>query len=267
MISSRRLGSLRRCFRHRWHEKLKPYPQTFASVFLWLGASFVAARSAFAGYSVSGGEYPVPSWRTATMQRTLLAGSFSFLSLTLWLSLAESAHAQDRAGAANAAAQAAPQPPPGAGAPPPPPPPAGAVVPPGAGAPPPPGAGGGVIPPGPIPPGGAIGGGGGGGVIPPAVGNIGIGAIAVTPPPPIGYYAPVRTVDWNVGKFFYYPFYYYPHNYWPTESCPWPERPGEPYMRPPAYMAYPPFLEPHWRYEWYVPQKYYRGFHFWLDQF
>ena len=99
------------------------------------------------------------------------------------------------------------------------------------------------------------------------VGNIGIGAIAVTSPPPIGYYAPARAVDWNMGKFFYYPFYYFPHSYWPTASCPWPERPGEPYVRPPAYMTYPPFLEPHWRYEWYVPQKYYRGFHFWLDQF
>jgi hypothetical protein len=113
-----------------------------------------------------------------------------------------------------------------------------------------------------IPPGGAVAGGGVG-----IVGNIGIGAIAVTPPPPIGYYAPARTVDWNMGKFFYFPFYYFPHSYWPTASCPWPERPGEPYVRPPAYMAYPPFLEPHWRYEWYVPQKYYRGFHFWLDQF
>ncbi len=98
-------------------------------------------------------------------------------------------------------------------------------------------------------------------------GNLSIGAIPITPPPPIGYYAPARAVDYNIGKFFYYPYYYYPHNYWPTESCPWPERPGQPYMRPPAYMAYPPFLEPHWRYEWYTPQRYYRGFHFWLDQF
>jgi hypothetical protein len=32
-------------------------------------------------------------------------------------------------------------------------------------------------------------------------------------------------------------------------------------------MTYPPFREPHWRYELFVPQKYYRGFHFWLDQF
>jgi hypothetical protein len=182
------------------------------------------------------------------MQRITLAGSFSLLSLTLWLAAAGSVQAQDRAGAAMAGGQAMQQPPP--------PPPGGAMPPPAGG-----GEGGGVIPPGVVPPGA---GGVAGGVI---VGNIGIGAMAVTPPPPIGYYAPARAVDYNMGKFFYYPFYYFPHSYWPTQSCPWPERPGEPYVRPPAYMTYPPFLEPHWRYEWYVPQKYYRGFHFWLDQF
>jgi hypothetical protein len=32
-------------------------------------------------------------------------------------------------------------------------------------------------------------------------------------------------------------------------------------------MAYPPFLEPTWRYELWTPMKYYRGNHFWLDQF
>jgi hypothetical protein len=32
-------------------------------------------------------------------------------------------------------------------------------------------------------------------------------------------------------------------------------------------MAYPPFREPHWRYEAFSPQLYYRGFHFWLDAF
>ena len=43
--------------------------------------------------------------------------------------------------------------------------------------------------------------------------------------------------------------------------------PNQPYMPPPAYMAFPPFHEPNWRYELWQPQKYYRGFHFWLDQF
>jgi hypothetical protein len=205
------------------------------------------------------------------MQRITLAGSFSLLALALVLAAGTPAQAQDRAGAMMAGYQA-PQPPPPADQPPPPPPPATGQpaqpqMPPAPGAVPPPVAGGGggaIYPPGVIPPaGGGAAGGGSVGV----VGSLTIGAMAVTPPPPIGYYAPVRAVDYNMGKFFYYPFYYYPHSYWPTESCPWPERPGEPYMRPPAYMAYPPFLEPHWRYEWYVPQKYYRGFHFWLDQF
>ena len=167
------------------------------------------------------------------MQCRALTRSLSLLSLTLGLATASTASAQDRGGAAMAGGAQVVQPPPAdRGNPPPVPPPEG-----------------------------------GGGFNPPMVGNIGIGATAVTPPPPIGYYAPTRAVDYNIGKFFYYPFYYYPHNYWPTQSCPWPERPGEPYMRPPAYMTYPPFLEPHWRYEWNTPQRYYRGFHFWLDQF
>jgi hypothetical protein len=176
------------------------------------------------------------------MQRLPFAGFFTLLSLTLWLS-AETARGQDRAGAAMAGA-AAQAPPPGA-----------EMLPPrGAGGVIPPRAEGGVIPP-------------AADLAPPMAGNVGIGAIPVTPPPPIGYYVPPRVIDYNMGKFFYYPFYYYPHSYWPTESCQWPERPGQPYMRPPAYMSYPPFLEPHWRYEWYCPQRYYRGFHFWLDQF
>jgi hypothetical protein len=70
-----------------------------------------------------------------------------------------------------------------------------------------------------------------------------------------------------LNRFYYYPYYYFPHNYWPTQSPRWPELPGQPYQRPPAYMAYPPFREPNWRYEYFAPQFYYRGFHFWLDQF
>ena len=68
-------------------------------------------------------------------------------------------------------------------------------------------------------------------------------------------------------RFYYYPYYYFPHNYWPASSPRWPEGPNQPYMPPPAYMAFPPFHEPNWRYELWQPQKYYRGFHFWLDQF
>jgi hypothetical protein len=70
-----------------------------------------------------------------------------------------------------------------------------------------------------------------------------------------------------LNRFYYYPYYYFPHSYWPTQSQRWPELPGQPYQRPPAYMAYPPFAEPNWRYEYFSPQYYYRGSHFWLDQF
>jgi hypothetical protein len=83
----------------------------------------------------------------------------------------------------------------------------------------------------------------------------------------LGAAAPARAQGQALDRYFYYPYYYFPHNYWPTEGPPWPEKPGTPYMHPPAYMAYPPFLEPHWRYELFQPQKYYRGFHFWLDAF
>ncbi len=68
-------------------------------------------------------------------------------------------------------------------------------------------------------------------------------------------------------RHFYYPYYYTPASYWPAQSPKWPERPGQPYMKPPAYMAYPPFREPGWRYELFEPMRYYRGHHFWLDQF
>jgi hypothetical protein len=77
------------------------------------------------------------------------------------------------------------------------------------------------------------------------------------------YYAPTAPLNRN----FYYPGYYFPHNYWPTAGPRWPEPAGQPYMRPPAYMAYPPYLEQNWRYDLWQRMTYYRGSHFWLDQF
>ena len=65
----------------------------------------------------------------------------------------------------------------------------------------------------------------------------------------------------------YYPYSYFPHSYWPAQSPQYPEPKGSPYVRPPAYMAYPPFREPGWRYELWEPMRFYRGSHFWLDQF
>lgn len=70
-----------------------------------------------------------------------------------------------------------------------------------------------------------------------------------------------------LNPYYYYPHHYYPHNYWPAMAPRWPEQTGMPYQKPPAYQAYPPFREQGWRYEMWQSQKYYRGHHFWLDQF
>ncbi|MCI0640098.1 MAG: hypothetical protein L0Y72_21370 [Gemmataceae bacterium] len=72
---------------------------------------------------------------------------------------------------------------------------------------------------------------------------------------------------YQLNRFFYYPYQYFAHNYWPAMGPRWPEGQNMPYQPPPAYQAYPAFREPNWRYEMWQPQKYYRGFHFWLDQF
>jgi hypothetical protein len=79
--------------------------------------------------------------------------------------------------------------------------------------------------------------------------------------------AQAQPPTYQLNRFYYYPYYYFPHNYWPTMGPQWPEPPGMPYMRPPAYQAYPPFREPNWRYDLFHRQKYHQGFHFWLDQF
>ena len=81
------------------------------------------------------------------------------------------------------------------------------------------------------------------------------------------YYQTNNHPSLELNKFYYYPYHYFPHNYWPATSPRWPEAPGMPYMRPPAYQAYPAFKEPNWRYELWQPQKFYQGSHFWLDQF
>ncbi len=71
----------------------------------------------------------------------------------------------------------------------------------------------------------------------------------------------------QLNVWYHYPYQYFPHNYWPTMGPRWPEQPGMPYMRAPAYQALPPFLQPTWRYEFWSHQRFHRGFHFWLDQF
>ena len=77
----------------------------------------------------------------------------------------------------------------------------------------------------------------------------------------------VQAGDPPLPQMSYYPYHYFPHSYWPAQSPKYPEAKGSPYVRPPVYMAYPAFLEPGWRYELWTPMKYYRGNHFFLDQF
>src|SRR5258708_34801069 len=77
---------------------------------------------------------------------------------------------------------------------------------------------------------------------------------------------PAQAQGFDPNRFYYYPYYYFPHNYWPSQGPQWPEPPGYPYQRPPAYMAYPPFKAPGWRYDAFEPHNYYRGSHFWLYQ-
>jgi hypothetical protein len=55
-----------------------------------------------------------------------------------------------------------------------------------------------------------------------------------------------KAQDAPLPRAFYYPYQYFPHNYWPSMSPQYPEAKGSPYMK---------------------PMKYYRGHHFWLDQF
>ncbi len=93
-----------------------------------------------------------------------------------------------------------------------------------------------------------------------------LGFFASAPAAHAQYYQPYYQ-QYQLNRLFYYPYYYFPHNYWPAMGPRWPEPAGMPYMKPPAYMAYPAFREPGWRYEMWEPQPYHRGHHFWLDVF
>jgi hypothetical protein len=96
---------------------------------------------------------------------------------------------------------------------------------------------------------------------------VSVGGVLESSRPVLAQQAPVAFQPYELQRFYYYPYYYFPHNYWPITGPRWPERPNMPYMRPPAYMAYPPFMEPNWRYSHWQSQRYYTGSHFWLDQF
>ena len=72
----------------------------------------------------------------------------------------------------------------------------------------------------------------------------------------IGASAPVQAAgnEPPLPRMYYYPYSYFPHNYWPAQSPQYPEPKGHPYVKPPAYMAYPAFREPGWRYDALLPR-------------
>lgn len=102
-------------------------------------------------------------------------------------------------------------------------------------------------------------------MVAPLAGALALGLWAGLAAPARAQYQAPPTGEMN--RFYYYPYYYFPHNYWPSQGPQWPEPVGAPYTPPPSYMAYPPFKEPNWHYDLWEKRPYYRGFHFWLDQF
>lgn len=95
----------------------------------------------------------------------------------------------------------------------------------------------------------------------------GLAGLAVIAVMGLGSTPSAQATEPPLPRYYYYPYYYFPHSYWPALSPQYPEPKGHPYVRPPAYMAYPPFHEPGWRYELWTPMQWHRGNHFWLDQF
>ncbi len=82
-----------------------------------------------------------------------------------------------------------------------------------------------------------------------------------------GSASPARAQQYEMNRFFYYPYYYFAWNYWPVQGPKYPEPVGAPYMPPPAYMAFPPYRPPLWRFDYWSKMPYYRGSHFLLDVF
>lgn len=69
----------------------------------------------------------------------------------------------------------------------------------------------------------------------------------------------------DINRMYHYPYYYYPHNYAPNyQRFP---QPGAHFQRAPSWMAYPPYLDQNFSYPLFENKRYYRGNHFFLDQF
>jgi hypothetical protein len=89
-----------------------------------------------------------------------------------------------------------------------------------------------------------------------AAGLLGLGLMLTGP-------AKVQADDIN--RMYHYPYYYFPHNYAPNYQR-WPNG-RMPFQPAPAWMAYPPYLDLNFNYPLFESKRYYRGHHFFLDQF
>src|SRR5438045_4203984 len=81
----------------------------------------------------------------------------------------------------------------------------------------------------------------------------------------LGAPSPAKAQGPDPDRFYHYPYYYFEHSYWPNQTR-WPD-PRVPFQRAPAYQAYPPYLDPNFNYPLFESKRYYRGHHFFLDQF
>jgi len=69
----------------------------------------------------------------------------------------------------------------------------------------------------------------------------------------------------DINRMYHYPYYYFPHSYAPNYQR-WPIQ-GQHFAPSPAWMAYPPYLDQNFSYPLFENKRYYRGNHFFLDQF
>jgi hypothetical protein len=90
-----------------------------------------------------------------------------------------------------------------------------------------------------------------------AAGLLGLGLWLAQPTKAVADDQPMRLYHW--------PFQYYPQTYWPNQVK-WPD-PRQQFQLPPTYMSYPLQRDNWYRYEILENRRYYRGHHFFLDQF
>lgn len=77
--------------------------------------------------------------------------------------------------------------------------------------------------------------------------------------------APTTATAQDPQRMYHYPYYYFPQSYYPNTSR-WPDA-RKPFQPAPFWMSYPPYLDQQFTYPLFESKRYYRGHHFFLDQF